>query len=108
MKDEAGFAVEMVVIPVGVSEGLVDAVSVDGAHQCLNAHGGFASLRRRVRPGCEPAAVVEAAEDSEVGDGARTKVKAGAGNDLGDDGVVDVDVKCGSAHRSGLRDSLPI
>lgn len=41
VQHKSGFAVRVVAIPVGVAEGIVDLVSVEGTHEGLHAHSGF-------------------------------------------------------------------
>jgi len=98
-ENESRFAAGVIVIPVGIPKCLIDAVTVERAHEALNAHAGGRGIGRRVRPGGEPTAVVELAEDGEVRDDARAEFAARAGKDFGDDGVVDVDVeRCLAVH----------
>jgi hypothetical protein len=58
-----------------------------------------------MRPGGEPAAVEHATEDGEVGDDTGTEIESRTRQDLGDDGVVDIDVEgCLSLHLLELHD----
>jgi hypothetical protein len=59
IENESGFAVGVIVVPLGVTEGLVDAMCVECAHQGLNTGAGAWRVIRRVRPRSEPAAIVE-------------------------------------------------
>lgn len=92
IENESCFAVGVIGVPVRVAESLVDAVSVEGAHEGLNTHAAGRSIIGRPGPGGEPAAVVELGKDCEVGDDAGAEIADGTGEDFGDDGVVDVDV----------------
>lgn len=107
-ENEAGLAIRVVTIPTGIAEGLVDAVSVKAAHEGLYGHAWSGWGGTGVGPGSEPAAVVESAEDGEVGDDARTQIEAGTGQDLGDDGVVDVDVESDCSRQAREPQSLQI
>lgn len=94
-KNEPRFAIRVLTIPLRVAEGFVDAMPVKAAHQRLNAHSGLGGVGRRPRPGGKPAAIEKAAENSELGDNTGPEIETGTGQDLGENGVIDVDIEGG-------------
>lgn len=72
-EDESGFSIGAIAIPLGVAEGLIDAGAVEAADQGCDGDAGIGDC---IGPGGEPAAVLHASEDGELGDDAGAKIVA--------------------------------
>ena len=108
-EDKAGFAIRVITIPVDVAKCFVNAGAIEAVHQGCNRNGCGGRCRVNVWPGGQPAAVIHAAEDSQLRDRAGAEVESGTGQDLGDDGVVDIDVEgCLSLHLVELHHSISL